>query len=469
MSVPTELVVCENLERETREVLEKNHLNVVLRTVAPICVMAKEQPPKNRCVVLECHLFESSKLCSGPGNSEVCNACFGKLVNRAVVEDLLRKRCWLTSPGRLLNWRETIGELGENQTSTREYFRKSISEIVLLDTGVDLKSEKRLQEFAEYVDRSYRILPVGLDFLELHIKQAIFEQNLKEGGGNGLNKTKADENQQQIAFLKAELAKVNRELQGVLFIASHEFRSPLLNIQGFSKRLGMASMELTKMVADTALSAEVHEKGKAAEEQINRSLQFISSSILKMEMLIEGLLKLSRLGRAQLRQVHLEMNQIVAHCVQSLQFQIQSSGGRVVVDALPNCVGDAMLIEQVFSNLLDNAIKYRDATRALAIHVTGKRDGNMVVYEVSDTGIGIPRDQLERIWDLFYRLDPEGPVKGDGIGLKLVWQIVERHDGKAWCESDVGKGSRFFISLPVILESGSPAVYLKNETRFAQV
>lgn len=469
MSAPTELVVCENLERETREVLEKNHLNVVLRSVTPVCMLAREKIPQNRCVVLGCHLFEGSKLCSKSGNAGVCNSCFGKLINRAVVEDLLRKRCWVTSPGWLLHWRKTAGELWGNQTSAREFFKKSVSEIVLLDTGVDSKSAKLLQEFADYADCCHRILPVGLDFLELQIKQAIFEKTLKEDGVDDLSKTNADGNQQQIAFLKAELARINQELQGVLFIASHEFRSPLLNIQGFSKRLGVATVELSKMVVDSSLSTEVHARAKSVEDQVNRSLQFISSSIQKMEMLINGLLQLSRLGRIQLRCVHLEMNQVVEHCVQSLQFQIQSVGGQVIVDSLPNCMGDMVLIEQVFSNLLDNAIKYRDATRALVIHVSGKRDENRIVYQVSDTGTGIPKDQLEKIWDLFYRLNPEGPIKGDGIGLKLVWQIAERHSGKVWCESDIGKGSRFFISLPAISESGFPAVYLENETHFAQI
>ncbi|MDP2991354.1 MAG: ATP-binding protein, partial [Kiritimatiellota bacterium] len=120
----------------------------------------------------------------------------------------------------------------------------------------------------------------------------------------------------------------------------------------------------------------------------------------------------------------------------------------------PDCRADAALVNQVFSNLLDNAIKYRDLTRPLRVRVWGRHPGwgrqedARMVYCVEDNGLGVAPEHQQKIWDLFYRPNPQENNAGEGIGLPAVQRIVERHGGKVWMESEIGKGSRFFLALP---------------------
>jgi signal transduction histidine kinase len=112
-----------------------------------------------------------------------------------------------------------------------------------------------------------------------------------------------------------------------------------------------------------------------------------------------------------------------------------------------------MLLSQVFSNLLDNALKYRDPLRPLRLQVTGRSEGDSSIYCVADNGKGIARENQEKIWELFGRLDPKGPVSGEGLGLNLVKRIIERHGGWIWVESSPGTGSSFFVALPCRMAS----------------
>ncbi len=120
----------------------------------------------------------------------------------------------------------------------------------------------------------------------------------------------------------------------------------------------------------------------------------------------------------------------------------------VTIGPLPPCVGDPIAINQVFSNLLDNALKYRDPARPLRVSVSGGMDGGRAVYCVADNGVGIAREEHERIWEIFHRVQPRGAVPGEGLGLSLVRRIVECHGGESWVESAPGEGSRFHIALP---------------------
>ena len=131
-----------------------------------------------------------------------------------------------------------------------------------------------------------------------------------------------------------------------------------------------------------------------------------------------------------------------------MTFQIRTNNAEVMVDVLPACRADAALINQVFSNLLDNAIKYRDSVRPLRVRVWGRREDARTVYCVEDNGLGVAPEHQQKIWNLFYRIGPQGSGAGEGIGLPAVQRIVERHGGTVWLESEIGQGSRFFLALP---------------------
>ncbi|MCX5994938.1 MAG: HAMP domain-containing sensor histidine kinase, partial [Chloroflexi bacterium] len=171
------------------------------------------------------------------------------------------------------------------------------------------------------------------------------------------------------------------------------------------------------------------------------------ASSSKMDSLLSGLLRLSRLGRAALNIKQLDMNKLMAEVVASFEFQVKKSGVTIRVEELPPCYGDETQINQVFSNLLDNALKFLDADRPGMIRISGKEEEGRVTYCVEDNGIGIADKDREQIFEIFCRLDPDAGI-GEGLGLTIVRKILNRHGGKVCVESEPGKGSRFLVSLP---------------------
>ena len=258
--------------------------------------------------------------------------------------------------------------------------------------------------------------------------------------------------------LVAELERKNKELESIVYVASHDLRAPLVNIQGFGQRLERDCVELARRSEAAAASVASGDAAGAAEasraaaeialERLPRSLEFIRSSGAKMDKLISGLLRLSRTGRAELIRERLDMDKLLRDVVSAMQFQLEKAGASVAIGQLPPCLGDGEQVGQVFSNLLDNAIKYRSPERPLRVSVDGELQGRESRYVVADNGIGIAPEHLERIWELFYRLDPGDSAGGEGLGLSLVRRITDRHGGRAGVESEPGAGSRFIVCLP---------------------
>jgi PAS domain S-box-containing protein len=255
--------------------------------------------------------------------------------------------------------------------------------------------------------------------------------------------------------LMRDLARKNRELEHLIYVTSHDLRSPMLNIQGFSQRIEERCRDLVRLIAVESPSvANREELAGILTQHLPKALGYVRTSVDKMDALINGLLRLSRLGRAGLRREQLDLNAVLRDVRDAMAFPIQSAGVVIEVSPLPPCHGDAGQINQVFTNLLDNAIKYRDPVRPLRITVTGRVEGARAIYCVADTGRGIAAKHRDRIWEIFFRANPEGPAKGEGIGLNLVRRIVERHDGEIWVESTEGEGSRFHVALPTTAENG---------------
>jgi len=162
---------------------------------------------------------------------------------------------------------------------------------------------------------------------------------------------------------------------------------------------------------------------------------------------LSGFLRFSRLGRAALTIRCLDMNELLASVAQTVEFQIKRSGAVLRLGALPECAGDAAQINQVFSNLIDNGIKYRSPERACLIEVSGQMENGRCVYAVKDNGIGIAAEHQVKVFEIFHRLNPSAS-EGEGLGLTIAQKILERQDGKIWVESLAGQGSVFFVSLP---------------------
>lgn len=253
---------------------------------------------------------------------------------------------------------------------------------------------------------------------------------------------------EKIAQLSTRLEAKNAELEQVIYVASHDLRSPLVNIGGYSQELEQSFADLLQYLKEISEDANGFEKIQAlVDDDIAESIRFISVSAAKMDKLLLGLLKLSRLGRAAIVMSSIEMNPMMDSIVTSLDFQIKEAGTQVHVSSLPPCFGDPTQVEQVFTNLLDNAIKYLEPKRSGVISVTGVTEGRYSIYCVEDNGIGIEEKYFRKIFDIFHRISPSLET-GEGIGLSIVERIVNRMGGKVWVESAAEYGCCFYVKIP---------------------
>lgn len=241
----------------------------------------------------------------------------------------------------------------------------------------------------------------------------------------------------------------NKELENYLYVASHDLRSPLVNVQGFSQRMQAQARELTALLTSGEMNPEARARiDKLLEEGIPKTLKFILSSVNKMDALINGLLQISRTGRLEMTVVRVNMNQLIKAVLIAHSYQITDAAAQYLVADLPDCYGDENLLNQLFSNIIANAIKYRDPSRALQIDISAITELTKIRYRIADNGIGIDERLLERIWDVFYRVNPTSKDLGDGLGLSIIKRIAEKHRGKVWACSKLGSGSEFYVELP---------------------
>jgi PAS domain S-box-containing protein len=261
-----------------------------------------------------------------------------------------------------------------------------------------------------------------------------------------ITQRKAD--QEEIQRAASELAEKNRELETIVFTASHDLRSPLVNVQGFGRQLERACDKLRAAVgaAEGGLVPKA-ELAQPLETTIPQALRFINAGVTKIDHLLSGLLRFSRLGRVALNVVPLEMASLMNEIIAAMRFQLNEAKAEIQVDPLPDCLGDSVHTSQVFANLIDNALKYRDPGRPLQITVSGRVRDGLAVYSVADNGIGIAPEHQGKVFEIFHRLNPSAPG-GEGLGLTIAQRVLERQRGKIWVESREGSGSTFYVSLP---------------------
>ena len=255
----------------------------------------------------------------------------------------------------------------------------------------------------------------------------------------------------------ADLREANDEIQRFAYIVSHDLRSPLVNIMGFTSELEVGTQAIQKYIADEQPDPATAEAARlAASEDLPEAVRFIRASTSKMDRLINAILKLSREGRRELAPQKVDLARLVGNAVAAVQHQLDNAGARIEVGRrLPTIVSDRLALEQIVGNLIDNAVKYLSAERAGVITIDAERKHNRVLLSVADNGRGIDPKDHERIFELFRRAGAQDQP-GEGIGLAHVRATVRRLGGEITVRSRLGVGSTFQLDLPMSPPSREP-------------
>ena len=250
--------------------------------------------------------------------------------------------------------------------------------------------------------------------------------------------------------LDQRLREANEEIQRFAHVVSHDLRSPLVNIMGFASELDVWREQIFERLG--ALRAQVGgeqdgESDEALRSDVEEALSFIKSSVAKMDRLIGALLKLSREGQRQFQPQFIDMSQLLQSTLEALAYQAQAVNAKINIGKLPTITSDRLALEQVFSNLMDNAVKYLRADVPGSIEVQATEADGAITYEVRDNGRGIDVGDRERIFDLFRRSGVQDRP-GEGIGLAHARTLVRRLGGSINVESEPDRGTVFKVTLP---------------------
>jgi signal transduction histidine kinase len=254
----------------------------------------------------------------------------------------------------------------------------------------------------------------------------------------------------------ADLQRANQEIQRFAYIVSHDLRSPLVNVMGFTAELETARKHSERLLArleETAPELLDNEARIALREDLPEAIGFIRASTQKMDRLINAILRLSREGRRTLATEPLDLDEMVQGIIDSLHQRTVQVGAEIEAAPLPRIDSDRVAMEQILSNLIENAVKYLAPGRPGLVKVTGWEEGDSVILEIEDNGRGIdPRDH-ERIFDLFRRSGVQDQA-GEGIGLAHVRALAYRLGGVIGVRSELDRGATFRLSLPRTFETG---------------
>jgi PAS domain S-box-containing protein len=241
---------------------------------------------------------------------------------------------------------------------------------------------------------------------------------------------------------EAELRESNEEIQRYAYIVSHDLRAPLVNVMGFTSELEATREDIRAALGD-------HPQAKRIDTDMAEALGFISAAITKMESLIAAILKLSREGRRRFDPEPIDTTALFQGIVDAQRHQAERRGAIVTVaQGMPTIAADRLAVEQIFGNLVDNALKYLDPARPGRIEIAAKpAPGNRVRFVVSDNGRGIASKDHARVFELFRRSGAQDQP-GDGIGLAHVKALVRALDGRIELSSTLGTGTTFTVTLP---------------------
>jgi signal transduction histidine kinase len=261
----------------------------------------------------------------------------------------------------------------------------------------------------------------------------------------------------------ADLREANNEIQRFAYIVSHDLRSPLVNIMGFTSELEELRGDIFRRIASLGRAATsasplpmvagdiepvLDGEDKQLSQDFTEALGFIKSSIAKMDRLITAILNLTREGRREFEPVRVDTRELIEGIVGTVAHQAAEAEAQIRIEPLPGIVSDRLALEQIFSNLIDNALKYLKPGVPGDISVRGRTKLGFAIFEIADNGRGIDSKDHQRIFDLFRRAGTQDKP-GQGIGLAHVRALVRRLGGTMSVASELHSGSTFTITLPI--------------------
>ncbi len=234
--------------------------------------------------------------------------------------------------------------------------------------------------------------------------------------------------EQRVEERTAQLQAANRELEAFSYSVSHDLRSPLRAMDGFSR-------------------ATLEDYGHLLPEDGREFLQTICASAARMGLLIDDLLAFSQLGRVKFKRVLVPVKELVDEIVAEAQQDFPEQLFEIRTDPMPDCSGDPALLRQVWVNLINNAFKYSRGKSPARLHIGTTLFQSQSAYFVRDNGAGFDMRYVEKLFGVFQRLHRAEDYPGTGVGLAIVQRIVHRHGGRVWAEGEVGRGACFYFTL----------------------
>lgn len=241
---------------------------------------------------------------------------------------------------------------------------------------------------------------------------------------------------QELEAKTQELQASVAELESFAYSVSHDLRAPLRAMDGFSRIL-------------------LDELGSVIPQEKRRYLENIRKNAQGMQELVDGLLSFSRLGTTAISARVLDPSILVRQALSDLGAILNQTHVEVVVEDLPSCYADPVLLKQVFVNLLSNALKFSDRVPGARVVIGADKSGPDVTYFVTDNGVGFDQRFVDQIFGVFQRLHRSEDYEGTGIGLALASRIITRHGGRIWARGALGEGATFYFTLPVAGQAGT--------------
>ncbi len=287
----------------------------------------------------------------------------------------------------------------------------------------------------QYLDlsRTLQQKKQNLQILDLEISQVIkdkqrrIEQLIKDNEYKALLLKQSE----RIAEQNQALKEINEELRQYAYVTSHDLKEPLRMISNFSQLLERKYKD---------------QLGEEAEEFFN----YIDEGVHRIDSLLEDLLKYTTIGNAHVEQSQVHLKDVVDIAIMHLKGKISDSQATFNIDSLPYVYSNQSLLIQLVQNLISNAIKFRKTGTAPKIRISSEEDEISYIVTITDNGIGIPDNQLKRIFIIFQRLHPRGMHDGTGIGLAICKKIIKKLGGDLWVKSTVDVGTSFSFSIPKV-------------------